>query len=962
MSHWKHVLPCSAKTVLLTCLALLLALSFQLFTQVQLFSHSPNSHLHRYSLVEKCKNLHSPAGPPSGFDPSSRLSGTSDRFVPGTPPILIRNGKILTGARNGTEIVFGDVFLDKGLVVAVGYIPENMLNEAQSHGELQIVDAHGKWISPGLVDLHSHIGVGSAPSLSGARDGNSRNAPILPWLRSIDGLNTHDASYELSISGGVTVAQVLPGSANNIGGQAVLIKLRSPADRSVSSRVLEAPRGMFTNTTKENYIPWRHMKHACGENPRRVYSETRLDAAWNFRKAYKQALDIKNAQDEFCAKVELAHSSGSWGQVDAFIWDQSADQGKFPEDLQWEALVDVLRGRVKVSVHCYEAVDLDMIVRLTNEFKFPVASFHHAGETYLVPDTLKKAWGGTPSIALFAANARKKREAYRGSEFAPSILAQHGIPVVMKSDHPVLNSRYLIYEAQQAHFYGLHPGLSLASVTSTPAAAAGVGHRVGKLAPGYDADLVIWDSHPLALGATPVQVYIDGIAQLSSPHISEKPSTFQEVPQTPNWDKERNATVDWDGLPPLRPKVINKVVKFVGVRSVWTKDISGESIISAFDRDHVALETETSDTGDWTVVVSDGKIACFARDDSCASIASIASMTIDLKGGSIAPGLTSFGSDIGLSEIELEPSTNDGPVFDPLLEKVPSLLKNTPIRAVDGLQFDGRNLLLAYRAGVTRAVSVPQGSGLFHGIGTTVRLGAMNALEKGAIIEAETAIHIAVNPNMKPSVSTQIAALRELLLAEEPSSPAWGRVREGQMVLVVTVQSLDIMATLISLKHEYENVTRKSLLMTFSGASEAHLLAEEIAEADISVILTASRPFPHTWDKRRILPGPPLTYHTGITALLEKKVNVAIGVEKAFDARNARFDIAWAALESSGRIGKAQAIALASTSLEKALGLVKSHHNSDIEDLVVYEGGDILDMSSKVVAVISGHHQAVEMF
>ncbi|KAJ7084096.1 hypothetical protein C8R44DRAFT_651647, partial [Mycena epipterygia] len=145
---------------------------------------------------------------------------------------------------------------------------------------------------------------------------------------------------------------------------------------------------------------------------------------------------------------------------------------------------------------CTQAVDLDALVHLSNEFKFPVPSIHHAGETYLVPGLLKRAWGNIPAIALFASNFRKKREAYRGSEFAPRILADNGLPVIIKvclfviyslvrmyffraqSNHPVLNSRYLMYEAQQTHYHSLNPGLAIAAVTSTPAHTLGVGEIV----------------------------------------------------------------------------------------------------------------------------------------------------------------------------------------------------------------------------------------------------------------------------------------------------------------------------------------------------------------------------------------------------------------------------------------------------------------------------------------------------
>lgn len=153
-------------------------------------------------------------------------------------------------------------------------------------------------------------------------------------------------------------------------------------------------------------------RHACGENPSSYNSVTRLDTGWAFRHAYNEARKIKEGQDAYCEKA----AAGRWDSIGPNI----------PESLEWEALVDVLRGRVKVSykafsrahfdtslmrvfkvnVHCYEAIDLDGIVRLSNEFQFPIAAFHHAHEAYLVPNLLKRTYGGTPAVALFTTLAR----------------------------------------------------------------------------------------------------------------------------------------------------------------------------------------------------------------------------------------------------------------------------------------------------------------------------------------------------------------------------------------------------------------------------------------------------------------------------------------------------------------------------------------------------------------------------
>ncbi|KAG5644405.1 hypothetical protein DXG03_008572 [Asterophora parasitica] len=875
-------------------------------------------------VIARCESLAVHAGPPTSYRASSRLERGSDRYVDGTAPTLIRNANIWTGINNGTEILSGDILLDNGLIVALGYIPRDILVKAKStHGFITTIDAHGKWVTPGLVDLHSHIGLSSAPSLkAGAADTNSKKAPIQPWLRSVDALNTHDASYELAIAGGVTTAQILPGSANNIGGQAFLIKLRPTTERSTISKVLEPPQTLLHDRSAE-HIHWRHMKHACGENPSGVYSQTRMDSAWYFRQAYESARKVKEAQDQFCSRVGYIQRRGWWTQS---IHARIASLGDFPENLQWESLVDVLRGRVKLSVHCYETVDLDAIVRLTNEFKFPVASFHHAGQTYLVPELLKKTWGGVPSIALFASNARKKREAYRNSEFAPKVLADNGIPVIMKSDHPVLNSRYLLYEAQQAHYYGLDANLALASVTSTPAKAAGVGHRVGHIAVGYDADVAIWDSHPLSLGATPVQVYIDGIAQIEQPYTLVKPDALQNVPQTPDWNLESQQAVKFSGLPPLRGRKVRLGggVKFTRVKTAWVRDGDGH-VHSMFD--------ESTGSAEHAVVVREGSVVlCSAGNSNICDDARVGEV-VDLQGGSLAPGLTTFGSPLGLVEIRLEPSTTDGAVNDPLGGSVPDILGNDAVvRAVDGLQFEGRNALLAYRSGVTRAVTAPVAGGFLAGLSTTIDLGASNAVERGAVLQEETALHVSVRMSSGASVSTQIATLRKLL--HEAFSSAWTRVRSGDIPLVVNVDSADIMATLLDLKSQYESSSGNALRLTFAGAAEAHLLAEEIAKAEVSVILTAPRPYPGDWGKRRFIPGPPLSQDSTLTSLL---------------ARNA-------ALESNGTISKRDAIELATTRLDRALGA------KSVLDLVAYRGGSIFDLESKVAGVVSMQRGTIEMF
>ncbi|GLB37491.1 putative amidohydrolase family protein [Lyophyllum shimeji] len=905
-----------------------LFLASHLFTEPRYIAliHKRPEPRHAAATISRCNALKLQAGPPRDFHERSQ----SDRFVHGTKPVLIKRAKIWTGGKNGTEVIRGDVLLDKGLIKSVGNLHRGRLEAYGS--DLVVVDAKDSWLTPGIVDIHSHLGDAPSPALDGAEDDNSEKETIQPWLRSLDGLNTHDASYPLSISGGITTSLILPGSANAIGGQAFVIKLRQTDERTPTSMLLEPPYNINNSFPNLNLPPrWRHMKHACGENPGSQYHDTRMDTNWAFREAYKKASDIKEKQDEYCSRI----LAGKWDGL-----------GQFPEDLQWEALVDVVRGRVKVNVHCYEAVDLDAMVRLTNEFKFPIAAFHHASEAYLVPDLLKKAYGGTPAVALFATNSRYKREAYRSSEFAPRILARHGLKVLLKSDHPVSNSRYLLYEAQQAYYYGLPYNLALASVTSNAAEVMGMGHRIGYVKEGWDADLVIWDSHPLALGATPSQVFIDGIPQLHSAHVVRKPDSFQNLPKVPDFDEEAAEAVKYEGLPPLAPRRSTAgVTVFTNVTSVYGRTPDAVEVLFTANG--------APDLG--VAVARNGSLMCSGTFADCLLSFDPPDVTyVDLEGGSISPGLVSFGSPLGLHHIEAEDSTNDGDVFDPLVKGVPKILGGDThiVRAADGLLFGSRDAYLAYRAGVTSGITAPTHKNFYSGLGVSFSTGAAHKLEAGAITQEVTGVHVAVRHFSKPSVSTQIATLRRLLLGpQDGASGYWfKKVTEGEIPLVIEAHSADIIATLIILKKEVEAETGKTMTMTITGGAEAHILAKELAEARVGVILNPSRPFPYVWEDRRILPGPPLSRDSAIMKLKSAGVIVGIGCEEIWSARNLRFDVAWAAIEAGGRISMREALAIGSVNVQKLLGV---EIPAEEEDLVVTRGGELLDVHSKVIGVLS---------
>jgi hypothetical protein len=280
----------------------------------------------------------------------------------------------------------------------------------------------------------------------------------------------------------------------------------------------------------------------------------------------------------------------------------------------------------------------------------------------------------------------------------------------------------------------------------------GMEHRIGLVKEGYDAgsckihefgtsilqqlcqsDVVLWDTHPLALSATPIQVFIDGIPQLTNTtsvtrRLSEKPFTFQEAPKVPNFDKEAEETLKWEGLPPLLPKEweigsdnqndsqgdalesgrrYRGDVLFVGVGKVYVKEeIDGNvQVTLAFisemakakeGRDPAQSDAAPKSQEQGVAFTRNGKLLCYGLPASCSPYTKLEKPTyevVDLQGGALSPGLISFGAPLGLQEIDSEPSTSDGEVLDPLVESVSDLMKGSVVRAVDGLQFTTRDAL-----------------------------------------------------------------------------------------------------------------------------------------------------------------------------------------------------------------------------------------------------------------------------
>ncbi|CAG8612439.1 6286_t:CDS:2 [Racocetra fulgida] len=408
------------------------------------------------------------------------------------------------------------------------------------------------------------------------------------------------------------------------------------------------------DTKKEK--AWRWLKMACGENPkaqhgpRKEAPTTRLGEAWLFRKFFSEAQALKQKQDDWCnAATKLSNNE----QLNSY----------FPEDLQLEKTM----------------------IRHSLEFNFTIEAIHHASSAYMITDIIKKRAKNNITVVLFPDLWGHKKELFQASTKAPKIFANAQIPVAFKSDHPITNAQHLAYQASKAYHYGLDEHHSLAAITSVPAKALGLDHRIGQISLGYDADVVVWDSHPLSLGATPLEVYIDGIPQFNtSLSVLSNETSKQTLLCNTNVSVPKS---DLAGKP---------------VKSRTTSSI----ILKNIDRIYVNKNhTLSSIEGIINIIVKDGIIECIGTN--CIIPSNISSYEIiDLK---------------GLAEIELESSASDGqvvPISNP--HDVEDI-----IYAIDGLKLGGKHLEAAHKAGVLTAVTAPLSSkGVFMGVSMAFKTGA----------------------------------------------------------------------------------------------------------------------------------------------------------------------------------------------------------------------------------------------
>ncbi len=386
--------------------------------------------------------------------------------------LLVRNAKILSMA--GINYENGYILADEGKIIKLG------ANEAEiadniTGSELEIIDAKGQYVLPGFIDAHCHVGMWEDAVGFEGDDGNEMTDPIMPQLRAIDGIYHSDRSFTEARENGITTVVTGPGSANVIGGQFAALKTYG---RSVDEMILKEPVAM---------------KIAFGENPKTVYHEkrqtpmTRMATAALLRESLMKAREYKQLLDNY--------------EID------SENNDKPDIDIKLEALIRVLNREIPVKAHAHRADDILTAIRIAKEFNLRI-TIEHCTEGHLIADTLREE--GMVAISGPLLSDRSKIELRNLTVASPGILSKAGIKVALMTDHPCIPIQYLSLCAAVAVREGMDEEEALKAITINAAEITGIDDRVGSLVTGKDADIAIFDGHPLELKTRVVYTIING--------------------------------------------------------------------------------------------------------------------------------------------------------------------------------------------------------------------------------------------------------------------------------------------------------------------------------------------------------------------------------------------------------------------------------------------------------------------
>jgi len=380
---------------------------------------------------------------------------------------LLKNANIYDG--EGNEFIDYDLLIQDGKIKAIG---PNLDSDIEN---VAIYDLSGMWVTPGIIDLHSHMGVYSAPGVKTSSDGNESTSPVTADVWAEHSVWTQDPQFSLALQGGITTFHVLPGSANLIGGRGTTFK-NIQSNTIQGMKFPEAPHSL---------------KMACGENPKRVYGSrrqapsTRMGNIAGYRKAWIKAAKYRENMNSYESKSDEAKEIVS----------------PPTRDLELDTLAGVLNGEILVQNHCYRAEEMAMMIDIAKEFGYKITAFHHAVEAYKIADLLAD---NNICGAMWADWWGFKHEAYDMVQENIAIIdqARNGTGCAVVHSDDAIGIQHLNQEAAKA---------------------SGIEDTTGSLVEGKNADVVIWNKNPFSVYAIAQKVFIDGNLMFDRSQPSSKP-------------------------------------------------------------------------------------------------------------------------------------------------------------------------------------------------------------------------------------------------------------------------------------------------------------------------------------------------------------------------------------------------------------------------------------------------------
>ncbi|WP_257453153.1 amidohydrolase family protein [Archangium lipolyticum] len=865
-------------------------------------------------LLTSCATVSTSASSPS--EPTAKGASSPARVWRQERAVVVRHATVMPAS--GPAIEDGAIAFADGKILAVGRNAD-----VTTPPGAEEVDGTGLYVTPGIIDSHSHLGVYASPDTSSTSDGNEATAPVTAEISAEHGFWPQDPGLRRAVAGGVTSLLVLPGSANLIGGRGFPVKLH------------------FGRSAAEMRFPGAKdgLKMACGENPRRVYGafqrrapSTRMGNVAGFRQAFSRAREYME----------------KW---DAWEKKKGKEAGPAPlRDLQQESLVEVMRGNILVQNHCYRADEMAVMLQVADEFGFSIRSFHHALEAYKLRDQLAAK---NVAVSTWADWWGFKMEAWDGIPQNAGLVSQAGGRAVIHSDS-ALGIQRLNQEAGKAMWRARESGIPITEeealrwVTLHPAWVMGVEDRTGSLEKGKMADVVLWKNHPLSVYARAQRVWADGVVTYD---VTSGPLDASDFEAGERAGASARLVAQPSAVPALKDAGLDtRCDPMKDAACVRPLEVKAGTCTAFQD---VAVLSNGTWQAHASVLVENGKVtrvrtgALDALPAGCRSV--------EGKGRVLAPGFVDPLTGLGVVEVGAEESSVD----DTLRGEAAREPIRAALRIVDGFNPAAETLPVARLGGVVAAGVIPSG-GLVSGQSAWVTT-------DGSVRRAPLALHIQLGLSGRDAVSgsraLMLERLREVLFdarayntrksefeqnrmralaASRLDLEALQPALAGTMPVVVTANRVSDIRAALALGREF------GLKLIIAGGREAWMVAPELAAAKVPVVVQPTQNLPSTFEGLNSrLDSAALLNGAGVKVLISTLGETHMVRTLAQEAGNA---VAWG-------LPYADALRAITSNVTEAFGLEGGQvAPGQVADLVLWNG-DPLDVSSRPLGMWVGGKQ-----